>query len=196
MANAQLNALTTQAGLDNAIQTLGANPAVAAQLRTLLQSRIQEDPNLGEIGLRLEPGIPGGYYPGQDAIRLGQLDPDVMSHELGHAKNIRKTRMYGNLIRITDKLTRANKIIAVPAAMAIRSLIQDPDKRNEILNVLSSISSMLAAPKLTEELMATTDALQHSTDKERTARKLMPAFAAHVLSATAPAAMYQLGKID
>lgn len=194
MANAQLNALTTQAGLNEAIQALNASPDIAEQLRAIVQQRLQEDPSLGDIGLNVQPGIPGGYFPGNDTIRLGQMDPDILAHELGHAKNIRKTRLYGNLVRVTDRMTRTNKHIALPAMMAVRAIVRDPVRRNEIYNLMSSISSMLAAPKLTEEMMATADALQHSTDKQRTANKLLPAFAAHVMSATEPAAIYQLGK--
>lgn len=176
-------------------QTPASSPAPSnAELQRLLLRVLAENPELADVNIQARPGIAGGYFPETDTIRLGVNDPDVTAHELAHAKNLRKTQVYGKLLKLTGDITKINKSIALPAMLTIRALVANPKARNELLNTLSGLSAMAAGPGLSEELSATLDAARMSEDRARTLQLLIPAFLQHVQSATVPMATYQMGK--
>jgi hypothetical protein len=176
-------------------QTPASSPSTPnGELQRLLLRILAENPELADVKLQARPGIAGGYFPETDTVQLGGDDPDIAAHEFGHAKNLRKTQIYGKLLKLTGNITKINKNIALPAMLTIRALVANPQARNELLNTLSSLSSMAAAPGLAEELSATLEAARMSENKARTLRLLIPAFLQHVQSSTVPTATYQMGK--
>lgn len=201
MASSTLQSLTTSQGLASLGRGLGgvssfyhegeqALPAV----RELIRRELEEDPTLADIEVRKTPGLHGAYFPGKDTMALGVVNPAVVAHELGHAKNLRRSKIYGKVLMAANNLARINNTAAIPAMLAIRTLIKDRDTRNEVFNILSGVSAALAAPGLAEELGASLDAVKHVPDKLQAVKTLIPAFIQHSLHSAVPVGVYQLGK--
>ncbi len=201
MAASTLQSLATTSGLSGMKRSLGdvesfyhegvdALPAV----RQLIQEEIASDPRLADIKIRTTPGLHGGYFPGKDTIALGVINPAVAAHELGHAKNLRKSKIYSKILMTANNVAQLNNTVALPAMLAIRALISDKDTRDEVLNILTGISAAVAAPGLAEELSASLDAVKHAPDKLQAIKTLLPAFIHHSLSAALPVGVYQVGK--
>jgi len=163
-------------------------------LKQLIKKEIQEDPRLAGIKIHTTPGLHGGYFPSKDQIAIGVINPAVLAHELGHAKNIRKSKIYGKILMATKNVARLNNTAALPAMLAIRALVQNKDTRDEILNILSGTSAALAAPGLAEEFSASLDAIKNAPSKLQAIKTLLPAFLSHTLSASIPIGIYQAGK--
>ncbi len=201
MATNTLQSLATTSGLSDLGKNLGGvdsfyHEGVEAlpAIRQLIKEEIESDPRLSDISIRTTPGLHGGYFPGKDAIALGVINPAVVAHELGHAKNLRKSQIYRKILMTANNIARLNNIAALPAMLAIRALVEDKDTRDEILNILTSVSAIAAAPGLVEELSASIDAVKHAPNKLQAIKTLLPAFIHHSLSAAVPAGVYQLGK--
>lgn len=196
-----LQSLSTLSGLKTLEESLGdvnsfyhegssALPAV----RQLIKEELESDPRLSEIKIRATPGLHGGYFPGRDTIALGVINPAVVGHEIGHAKNLRKSNLYRKILMTANNIARINNTAALPAMLAIRALVKDKDTRDEVLNILTSISAVAAAPGLVEELSASIDAVKHAPNKLQAIKTLLPAFIHHSLASAVPVGMYQLGK--
>jgi hypothetical protein len=163
-------------------------------IRELIKSELAEDERLKDIKVRITPGLHGGYFPSKDTVALGVVNPAVVGHELGHAKNLRRSKVYGKILRAANNVARVNNTAALPAMLAIRALVQDKDTRNEVLNILTGISAMAAAPGLAEEVSASLDAIKHAPSKLQAIKTLIPALLHHTLAASVPIGVYQLGK--
>jgi len=198
----EISSLTTQPGLGKLRQELGdvrsfwqeEGPGQGRRIQQTIESYLKEDPTLSDVDLELRRGGPGYYLPSQDKIQLGVVNPAVVGHELGHAQNLRKTKLYGKVIRAAEGVARINNVAAIPAMLGIRALIGDRGTRNEILNLLSGVSAAIAAPGLVEEMSASISAVKHAPDKMQAIKTLVPAFTTHVMSSMLPTGLYQLGK--
>lgn len=169
-------------------------PESAKDVVELLKSEITKDPRLADIKARIQPGILGGYYPSSDTITLGVSNPAVAAHELGHAKNIRNSKIYGKILQAANSVARTNNVVALPAMLALRAFVGDEDTRNEIFNILSGASAAIIAPGLIEEMSASFDAVKNAPDKLKALKSLVPAFLHHAASASIPVGIYQLGR--
>lgn len=194
--------LSTRSGLTALGRSLGnvdsfynEGPQAIPAIRELMRRELAEDPRLKKIKIRATPGLHGAYFPSKDTIALGVLNPAVVGHELGHAKNIRNSRVYSKILSVTNDVARLNNTAALPAMLAIRALIRDKDTRNEVLNILSGVSAAVAAPGLAEELGASLDAVKNAPDKIQAVKTLLPAFLQHTLASARPVGIYQLGKL-
>jgi len=201
MAAGTLQSLTTTTGLNELNERLGdvssfyhEGTKSLPEIRQLIKEEIESDPRLSGIKIRTTPGLHGGYFPGRDTIALGVTNPAVVAHELGHAKNLRNSKLYSRLLMAANNVNKLNNTVALPAMLAIRALIKDKDTRDEVLNILTGISAITAAPGLTEELSASLDAVKHAPNKLRAIKALLPAFIHHSLAAAVPIGTYQLGK--
>jgi len=201
MALNTIQSLDTSSGLADLIRRLKGvdsfydeGAQAAPGIRELIRSELAEDPRLKDIKLRVTPGLHGAYAPSKDTVALGVVNPAVVGHELGHAKNLRQSKVYGKLLQATNAVAGLNRAAALPAMLAIRALVKDKDTRNEVFNILTGASAALAAPGLAEELSASVDAVKHAPDKLQAVKSLLPAFLHHTLSASMPIGVYQLGK--
>ena len=169
-------------------------PEQLAAIRETVRRITEEDPSLKTVKLRVTPDIKGGYIPGRDTVALGVVNPAVAAHELGHAQNIRKSRIYGKILGVANDVARINNVAALPAMLGIRAFVDDPQTRKEIFNILTGASAVVAAPGLAEELSASVSAVKHAPDKLQAIKTLLPAFLHHTLHAMIPIGVYQLGK--
>jgi hypothetical protein len=201
MAASTLQSLATSSGLSGLGRGLGdvssfyqEGASALPAIRQLIKEEIESDPRLADVKVRTTPGIHGGYFPGRDTIALGVINPAVVAHELGHAKNLRRSKIYRKILMTANDVARLNNTAALPAMLAIRALVKDKDTRDEVFNILTGVSAAVAAPGLAEEVSASIDALKHAPDKLQALKTLIPAFIHHSLSAALPVGVYQLGK--
>ena len=164
------------------------------QVKELIRRELNSDPRLKNVKIKITPGLHGAYFPKKDTIALGVVNPAVVAHELGHAKNLRQSKIYSRILAVANNVARLNNTAAIPAMLAIRTLVKDKDTRNEIFNILTGASAVMIAPGLAEELSASVDAVKHAPGKLQAIKTLGPAFLHHALSAAVPIGVYQLGK--
>jgi len=164
------------------------------EFKSQLREQLAQDAQLKDIAVNIRRNAPDSYNPGSNTLTLGSVNPDVLSHELGHAKNLRKASLYRALYALGSTLEGINQTVALPAALAVRAFIKDKDKRDEALNAMSSLSAALAGPRMSEELSASIDAVVNSQSKLKALANLVPAFMTHALSATVPSVTYQAAK--
>lgn len=168
----------------------GVNP----EIKELIKRELGEDKTLGDIKVKVTPGVPGAYMPSKDTMMIGVTNPAVVAHELGHAKNIRRAELYSKFLMLSKSLEGVSQAAALPAMLAVRALVKDKEKRREAFNLLGGVSTMLAAPGLAEEFSASLDAMKNVPGKMQGATTLLPAFMSHVLHSSRPYAIYQIGK--
>lgn len=171
-----------------------AGPDAIGNIRKLIKTEIEKRPGLANLRMVARPGRTGAYYPEQDTVSLGVANPAVLAHELGHAKNLRKSRLYKKLLLAVNNAARINNIAAVPAMLTLRALVTDKAVRDEIFNILSGASAAVAAPGLVEELSASIHALRNTPDKLQAVKALLPAFLSHAAVSAFPVGVYQLGR--
>ena len=199
--SATLQQLSTPQGASELAKRLGSvesffneGPEAAQDVVRLVKEQLSKFPELGDVKLRIKPGVHGGYFPGADMLTLGVVNPAVTAHELGHVKNIRNSRIYGKILQAANNLARINNVAALPAMLGLRAFVGDENLRNEIFNVLSGMSAAVAAPGLIEEISASIDAVKNSPNKLQAMKALIPAFLHHALYASVPVGVYQLGR--
>lgn len=200
MANGTIKQLTTPGGLSALSDSLSDvssyynEPENLAAVKQTVQSFIRANPDLANVGLKVQPGIHGAYHPEKDYAVAGVINPAVVGHELGHAKNLRKTRLYNKILQAARGVASVNNVVALPAMLSLRAFVDDENTRNEVLNILSGTSAAVAAPGLVEELSASIEAMKHAPNKWQATKTLGPAFLQHAAHALMPTALYQLGK--
>jgi len=193
--------LTTPAGIEKLVQVTGGtqsyynHPERADGIATVVQQAITANPNLAHVKVRLMPNLPNAFYNyDRGEIILGVVNPDALAHELGHANNLRQEGLYRKILNAANGVARINNVVALPAMLALRMFVQDPERRDDILKSLSAVSAAIAAPGLLEELSASTTAFQHAPNKLRAVGTLGPAFMAHMATSMMPSAIYQAGR--
>jgi len=195
-----IQSLTTRPGVAALIQHLQSaggffnEPQQSANIAPTVQRYLKTDPRLGRVHFRKNLNTVGNYNPSSDTVSVGVNNPAVVGHELGHARNLRDAPTYSKLVQAVQNLANINTAIALPAMLAIRALVSNPDTQREIFNIASGASAMLAAPGLVEEVAASVDAVKHAPDKLQAIKTLAPAFLTHAVHSLAPTAIYQFGK--
>lgn len=201
MGNAEtIQSLTTRPGVETLARRLQRasgyfhEPDQAQYISPTVLRFLETDPRLRNVRLRHQLGSVGSYHPQTDTVSVGVSNPAVVGHELGHARNMRDAPVYSKLVQAVQRAANVSTAISLPAMLAIRALVSDPDTRREVFNIASGASAMLAAPGLVEEIAASVDAVKHAPDKLQAIKTLAPAFLTHVVHNLAPTAIYQFGK--
>lgn len=196
-----LKDLAETAGIQQLIAVTGgpdsyySTPERASGMQRVAQKAIQKNPNLAHVKVRIMPNLPNAFYNyDKGEILLGQIEPIGLAHEIEHADSVRQEGLYRKVLKAAQGITRINNIAAMPTVLALRTFIQDEERRNDILKTLSALSAAAAAPVLMEEAQASLRAIKSSPDKIEAAKTLGPAFMAHLLSSMAPALIYQAGR--
>jgi hypothetical protein len=200
MATNTLQSLQSAPGLAALASRLGGvdsffhDPEHAQEIPATIARFLKQNPSLADVKIESNPDIPGGYYPGKDTITLGVVNPAVVGHETAHAENVRKAPLYRKILSIANTVASINNIAAIPAMLAIRAFVGDPETRREILNILAGTSAAVAAPGLVEEFGASAAAVKNAPNKLQAIKTLIPAFLQHALTSSMPVGVYQLGK--
>lgn len=197
-----LEDLTKPEGLREVVNATGGTrsfynrPEQAAGLADVARNAIARNPNLAQVNVRVVPNLPNAFYNyDKGEILLGITNPAVLAHEIEHADNIKQQSLYGNLLRIAEGIARLNNVAALPTMLALRTFINDREKRDDILQTLSGASAAVAAPGLAEEASASIRALQHNPGRRQELLKtLAPAYMAHVARSMAPSLIYAAGR--
>jgi len=170
-------------------------PEQLEEVKRLVEEEIKNDPSIKDIKVVFAPGTSGAYDPRTDTIYLGVINPAVLAHEIGHAKNIRGSTVYRNLLSLGGLANTVTSTAALPTTLALRAFMDDRKKRNEVFNVLTALTAISAAPMLAEELMASADAVRHSNSKLQAMKSLLPAYLTYLGTTAVPIGIYQyLGK--
>ncbi len=190
-----LGIMRMKAALKDATGFFQEGPEQLEQVKSLVEEELKSDPSLKDVKVVFAPGTSGAYDPRTDTIYLGVINPAVLAHEIGHAKNIRGTSIYRNLLRAGGLANTVSATMALPTTLALRAFMEDRKKRNEILNVLTTLTAVSAAPTLSEELSASMDAVRHSDSKLQAVKSLLPAYLSYLGTTAIPIGIYQyLGK--
>jgi hypothetical protein len=170
-------------------------PESAGDLPEVIKRILANNPSLKDVKVQINPKMLGGYFPSTDTISLGVVNPAVIAHEAAHAENVRKAPLYRKILDVATAISRINNVAAIPAMLALRAFVGDPDTRREIFSILSGASAAVAAPGLVEEMSASMTGFKNSPDKVQALKTLIPAFLTHALTSSMPVGIYQFGKI-
>lgn len=197
-----LQDLTQPEGIQHLLKVTGGtqsfynHPSRAEGVRQVAINAIQANPNMAPTPVRILPNLPNAFYNyDKKEIVLGLVNPAALAHELGHANNLNQEGLYQKVLHAANGIARANNMLALPTMLALRTFIQDEDKRNDILKTLAAISVATSAPGLLEEVAASAQAMKNSPDRMRALGTLGPAFLQHAASSFAPALIYQAGRM-
>ena len=178
------------------------SPERAALLSTIAQRYAEENPNLENVPVTLVKGqVPAISYwnlqnPELKGIMLGSAQsPNVLAHELGHIQNIENAPYYRKFVDVARGLANIANSAGIPAAIALRLLMKDKQRRDEILNLLSGVTAAVNAPVITDELSATLNAIQKSPNKLQAAKELTPGLLSYMLASAVPITGYQLARM-
>lgn len=196
-----LQNLTTPEGIRYVIDVTGKtssfynHPENAAKLQQVAIAAIARNPAIAGTPVRILPNFPNAKYDYQkNEILLGIVNPAALAHEIEHAHNLSQTGMYQKLIGIAQGVSQLNNTVAMPAVLALRVFLKDPQKRDDVLKTLAAISAAAAAPGLVEESSASIQALKNNPDRAEALKTLMPALLAHFAKNMSPSVIYQLGR--
>jgi hypothetical protein len=194
--------LTRPEGIQQVVEATGGTQSIYNQpeqafgLAEVAHNAIQRNPALASVHVRLVPNLPNAFYNyDKGEILLGITNPAVLAHEIEHADNIKQDSLYSNMLRISQGISRINNIAAIPTMLALRTFINDPERRDDILKTLAGLSVATAAPGLLEEASATTRAIKHQPGRRMEMLKtLAPAYMMHLARSLQPALVYQSGR--
>jgi hypothetical protein len=194
--------LTKPEGLREVVNATGGThsfynqPEKALRLAEVAHKAITQNPQLAQVRIRLVPNLPNAFYNYDNGeILLGITNPAVLAHEIEHADNIRQRSLYSNMLRVAEGISRLNNVVALPTMLALRTFLNDPERRDDILKTLAGVSAAVAAPGLAEEASATFRALKHHPGKRTEMMKtLAPAYMAHLARSMTPTLIYQAGR--
>lgn len=198
-----LQDLTRPDGIQHLVAVTGGTasyynqPARAEGMRAVALNAIAQNPQMAHVKVKILPNLPNTFYNyDKRELLLGLVNPDALAHELEHANNIRQNSLYQRVLSAAQGVSRVNNIMALPTVLALRTFIQDPERRDDILKTLSAASAAIAAPGLVEEASASVRAVKQSPHKMEAMKTLGPAFLAHLASSLAPTLTYQAGRIQ
>jgi hypothetical protein len=197
-----LKDLTSPEGLQHVVDATGGTrsfynrPDQALGLAEVAHTAIQRNPAMADVHVRVVPNLPNAFYNyDKGEILLGITNPAVLAHEIEHADNIRQDSMYSNMLRVAEGISRLNNIAALPTMLALRTFIEDAERRDDVLKTLAGLSAAAAAPGLLEEASASSRALKHNPGRRLSMIKTLgPAYMAHLARSMSPAMIYQSGR--
>jgi len=190
-----LSDLTKARGLVRAAKALNASPNDMVRINQVARSYLKEDPSLSTLVIGKSTGS-DFYDIKKDRVAISSSDPDILSHEIGHAVRLRNSsNTYKNVLTGAKALNKflAKGALPVGGAVSYSKAVSDKN-RGTILTGLAAASVLSAIPNLTEEVMASTRALKNSTNKLQTLAKLAPGLSSHALHELGGAGTYALYK--
>jgi hypothetical protein len=188
-----LGDLTKATGLVRFAKALNASPEDMVRVNSIAKKYTSSNPDLAS--LRVGKSTSGDFYDIKNQrIALSSSDPDILSHELGHASRLHgSSNAYKSVLKGTKFVNKMLGAGAIPIGGAISySKIIDEGHRSSILKGLAAASMLTALPNLAEEALASATAVRNSTEKLKTVAKLLPGFGSHALHDLGGAGTYLL----
>jgi len=188
-----LGDLTKAKGLVRFAKALNASPEDMVRVNSIAKKYTAENPGLSSI--RVGKSTSGDFYDiKNNRIALSSSDPDIFSHELGHADRLQdSSTTYKSVLKGSKFLNKMLGAGAIPVGGAISySKVIDEDNRSSVLKGLAAASVLTALPNLAEEAIASASAVRNSTEKLKTVAKLLPGFGSHALHDLGGAGTYLL----
>jgi hypothetical protein len=177
-----LGDLTKAKGLVRAAKALNASPEDMVRINSIAKKYINDDPGLSELSIGKSTG--GDFYDiKNDRIAIRSADPDILSHELGHAARLRDSSdIYKSILRGSKAINKVLGVGSIPIGGAISySKSIDDGNRSGILKGLAIANAITSLPNLAEEALASAHAMSNSTNKLKTLTTLLPGFGSHAL---------------
>jgi hypothetical protein len=188
-----LGDLTKAKGLVRFAKALNASPEDVVRVNSIAKKYTRETPGLAD--LKIGKSTSGDFYDIKNhRVALSTADPDILSHELGHANRLHDSgKFYSGLLKGTKIVNKFLGAGSIPIGGALTYSSAIPDKhRTSILKGLAAASVISAIPNLAEEAMASANAIRNSTEKLKTLGKLLPGFGSHALHDLGGAGTYLL----
>lgn len=188
-----LGQLTKAKGLVRFAKALNASPEDVVRVNSIAKSYIKSNPNLAD--LKIGKSTSGDFYDVKNnRVAVSSPDPDILSHELGHAARLsNSSSTYKNLLSFSRNANKFLSAGAVPigGAISYSSHIKE-ENRAPLLKGLAIATAITALPNLAEEALASAKAVGKSTEKIKTLTRLVPGFGAHALHDLGGAGAYAL----
>jgi len=188
-----LGDLTKAKGLVRFAKAMNASPEDMVRVNSIAKKYIHENPKLKT--LNIGKSTSGDFYDiKNNRVALSSSSPDILSHELGHANRLSESSSaYKTLLKGSRTLNTILGAAAIPIGGAVSYSPAISDKnRAGILKGLAVASAVTALPNLTEEALASANAIRNSTEKIKTITKLLPGMATHALHDLGGAGTYVL----
>ena len=188
-----LGQLTKAKGLVRFAKALNASPEDMVRVNSVAKQYVQDNPNLKD--LKIGKSTSGDFYDiKNNRVALSSSDPDILSHELGHAARLSDaSSTYKKLLNTSRTVNKYLSAGALPIGGAISYSSHIAEKnRAPLLKGLAIATAITALPNLAEEALASADAVRKSTEKIKTLTRLVPGFGAHALHDLGGAGAYAL----
>ena len=188
-----LGQLTKAKGLVRYAKALNASPEDMVRVNSIAKRYIKTNPNLAD--LKIGKSTSGDFYDIQNnRVAISSSDPDILSHELGHAARLSESgSAYKKLLSISRGVNKYLSAGALPIGGAISySSHIDESNRAPLLKGLAIATAVSALPNLAEEALASANAISKSTEKIKTLTRLVPGFGSHALHDLGGAGAYAL----
>ena len=167
----------------------GVDDAVLIRERAI--EYLKASPELREIEIGKIPAGAGVYDTTRNRVGLAKANPDILAHEIEHARVLRDPSLYRSILQLSKGASGVATIAALPTVLGLHYFIKDRDKRNAALKNLAGIAAIAAVPNLIEEGRASIRAVSGSPDKAQTVTELVPGFGAHLAQGMlAPGILY------
>lgn len=188
-----LGQLTKATGLVRFAKALNASPEDMVRINSVAKKYIKDKPHLANLSIGKSTS--GDFYDiRNNRIALSSADPDVFSHELGHAARLGdSSKTYKKVLGVSRFLNKMLNTAAIPLSGAVSySPVVEQKHRAPILKGLAVATAITALPNLAEEALASADAINKSTEKIKTLSNLVPGFGAHTVHDLSGAGAYAL----
>lgn len=177
-----LGQLTKAKGLVRFAKALNASPEDMVRINSVAKKYIEDKPHLATLSIGKSTS--GDFYDiRNNRIALSSSDPDIFSHELGHAARLGdSSSSYKKVLGVSRALNKILNSAAIPVSGALSfSPLVDQKHKSSILKSLAVATAVTALPNLAEEALASADAINKSTEKIKTLTNLVPGFGAHAI---------------
>lgn len=174
-------------------------PEEEKNLSQFVASELQASPQVTDAPIRIRPGLQGhGYYaPTKNEIYVGRPSPEVLGHELGHAKSLPEAGpTYKLLHGLSRKLYNLGAWKVLPAIAAIHLLTKGRTARKAGYGLAATATAASSLPVLYEEAQASLDALKHAPEKTKAIAEYSKALGSYGLkAAVTPFVLHSLRKL-
>ena len=174
-----LRDLTNAKGLLRLAKATNAPAEDLLEIKRMATNFVNSSPEIADLNIGKSTG--GNFYDiNKNRVAVSSSNPAILAHEIGHASRLHdSSNFYKKLLMKSRALNATLNASSIPVATLVSSSDMDKETKSTILSGLAAVTAISAIPNLAEEALASASAIRNSTDKLRTATKLLPGMAAH-----------------